>query len=80
MTYRVLSPRCCILRVSLQQPDCSPSTGSRSGQAPPPVWPAKTTEVGSGECTAPRTDATESPYSVRPLTVSSLGNTEGAPK
>jgi len=34
-----------MMRVSLQHPDCSPSTGSRSGQAPPPVWPATTTEM-----------------------------------
>jgi hypothetical protein len=57
-----LSPVCGILRVSLQHPDCSPSTGSRSGQAPPPEWPATTTEVGSGQCSARRTDATNPLY------------------
>jgi hypothetical protein len=55
-----LSLLCGILRVSLQQPDCSPSTGSRTGQAPPPVWPAKMTEDAVGECIAPHTEDAES--------------------
>jgi len=69
MTYRVLPYRCDILRVSLQQPDCFPSTGSRSGQAPPPEWLATATEVGLVSAQHPDTTA-ESPLFARPLTLS----------
>jgi hypothetical protein len=69
MTYRVLSPLCGILRVSSKQPDCSPSTGGRTGQAPPPVWPAKMTEVGL--VSAPHPD-TGSRILLSPLRFSAL--------
>jgi len=59
-----------MLSMSLQHPDCSPSTGGRSGRTSSPEWPAKMTEDGVGECIAPHTEATESPYSARPLTLS----------
>jgi hypothetical protein len=49
-----------MLRVSLQQPDRSPSAGGRTAQAPPAVWPAKMTEDAVGECIAPHTEDAES--------------------